>query len=111
MTLKDTLQMEDYEEEGYVAMAAIKEAFQTLDIEIEEELLDYIFYTLYQKTQSVDQMSYNILIDMIEGNFTDPILSHAPGSTDGAPSRKRPESSSPEKLKARNKDKFQQAAS
>ena len=67
MTLKDTLQMEDYEEEGVVSMSAIKESFLTLELELEEDLLDYIYYSMYQKNQSMDQMAYNILLDMIEG--------------------------------------------
>lgn len=47
-------------------------------------------------------MKYSVLFDIIDGKLGVGQLSMA--SND--PSRKRPESSSPEKLKARNKEKF-----
>ena len=46
-TLKDTLQLEDYEEEGFVNLGAFKEAFVTLDIGIDEDVLDYIIFMVY----------------------------------------------------------------
>jgi hypothetical protein len=36
------LQLEDYEEEGFINIGAFKEAFVTLDIKLDDELLDYI---------------------------------------------------------------------
>jgi hypothetical protein len=46
-TLKDTLQLEDYEEEGTISLGAFKEGFVTLDIKLDEELLDYILFVVY----------------------------------------------------------------
>ena len=46
-TLKETIQLEDYEEEGVVTFAALKDAFQTLEIDVSEELLDYILFIMY----------------------------------------------------------------
>jgi len=48
-------------------------------------------------------MKYQAIFDLIEGKIMLGQLSV--GSTEGG-TRKRPESSSPEKLKARNKEKF-----
>jgi hypothetical protein len=48
----------------------------------------------------VEKLRYMVLFDLIDGKI--PGLN--PTSSEGA--RKRPESSSPEKLKARNKEKF-----
>ena len=62
--------MEDYEEEGTVTLGAFKEAFVTLDITIDEELLDYIIYIVYQKSESKDKMNYNALFDLIDGKLT-----------------------------------------
>jgi len=39
--------LEDYEEEGIITLPALKEAFETLDIELEDDLLDYILYVIY----------------------------------------------------------------
>lgn len=47
-------------------------------------------------------MKYSVLFDLLEGKLVQGQLSV--GSQEG--SRKRPESSSPEKLKARNKEKY-----
>lgn len=99
-TLLETLQLEDYDEEGAIPAGAFREAFATLDIEIEEELLAFVLYVLYQKSESLDKLRYGVLFELLDGKL--------PGlnATSSEGGRKRPESSSPEKLKARNKEKF-----
>ena len=57
-TLKETIQLEDYEESGFVNLSALKEAFQTLDIEMDDDLMDYLLFVVYQKSQSIENMSY-----------------------------------------------------
>ena len=82
----------------------MKESFQTLDIteltDEPSELLDFILYIVYQKSESLEKMRYGVLFDLLDGKL--------PGlnATSSEGGRKRPESSSPEKLKARNKEKF-----
>lgn len=49
-------------------------------------------------------MNYQILLDLVDGKVMQGQLSV--GSNNNENSRKRPESSSPEKLKARNKEKY-----
>ena len=105
--MKDTLQLEDYEDEGTIPVSAFKEAFETLDIKIEKELYDYLIFVVYQRSESLEKMNYQVLFDLLDGKVMQGQLSV--GSNDGGAtgnSRKRPESSSPEKLKARNKEKF-----
>ncbi len=100
-TLKETLELEDYDEEGAIPFSALKESFSTLEIDIESEgLLDFVLYVLYQKSESLDKLRYPVLFDLLDGKL--------PGlnATSSEGGRKRPESSSPEKLKARNKEKF-----
>ena len=71
---------------------------------MEEELVDFIFFVVYQKSESVEKLRYSVLFDLIDGKL--------PGlnATSSEGGRKRPESSSPEKLKARNKEKFSGAS-
>jgi hypothetical protein len=99
-TLKETLELEDYEEDGAIPYTALKEAFVTLELDLGEELLDFILYVLYQKSESLEKLRYPVLFDLLDGKL--------PGlnATSSEGGRKRPESSSPEKLKARNKEKF-----
>lgn len=103
-TLKETVELEDYDEEGAIPLSALKESFATLDLheltEEPSELLDFILYVIYQKSESLEKMRYSVLFELIDGKL--------PGlnATSSEGGRKRPESSSPEKLKARNKEKF-----
>lgn len=99
-TLRETLELEDYNEEGSIPVSAFKESFINLEIEADDELLDFIYYVVYQKSESIEKMRYSVLFDLIDGKL--------PGlnATSSEGGRKRPESSSPEKLKARNKEKF-----
>ena len=101
-TLKDTLQLEDYEDNGCIPLSAFQESFETLDIKVDKDLFDYMIYVVYQRSESLEKMNYQILLDLIDGKVMQGQLSV--GSNEGG--RKRPESSSPEKLKARNKEKY-----
>jgi hypothetical protein len=70
--------------------------------------LDYIFYLVYQKSQSTERMAYQVIFDLAEGRLSQGHLSQsseAGVATSGTQSRKRPESSSPSKIKARNQNK------
>lgn len=84
-------------------MAALKESFETMDVDMDNDLWDYILYLLYSKSESLSKLKYQPLFDLLDGKLTQGQLSVASDTQ----SRKRPESSSPEKLKARNKEKFQ----
>jgi hypothetical protein len=46
-TLKDSLQLEDYNDEGVVPVSAFDEAFSNLDINVPPELKDYLLYVIY----------------------------------------------------------------
>ncbi len=99
------MELEDYDEEGASPLSALKESFATLDLhelteEPASELLSFILYVIYQKSESLEKMRYSVLFELIDGKL--------PGlnATSSEGGRKRPESSSPEKLKARNKEKF-----
>lgn len=98
--MKDALELEDYDEEGAIPASAIRESFVNLEIDIDDELMDFVFYVIYQKSESIDKLRYSVLFEMLDGKL--------PGlnATSSEGGRKRPESSSPEKLKARNKEKF-----
>ena len=66
--------------------------------------MDYLLYAIYSKSESVDKMAYGLIFEVLEGQF---VHGHLSQSSDNQLQKKnRPESSSPEKLKARNKDKF-----
>jgi len=88
-------------------IGAIKECFVTLDLEIDEELMDYLMFVIYQKSESVDKMNYGVLLELIEGKEDSQAPNVQNNTADEATGkRKRPESSSPPKIKDRNKDKF-----
>jgi len=57
-----------------------------------------MLFTCYKKSQNHLNLVFQALFDMLEDEAL------AASASEG---RKRPESSSPEKLKARNKEKFQ----
>lgn len=46
-TLKDTFESEDYNDDGFLPISTIKDAFETMDLKIDEDLLDYIMYIIY----------------------------------------------------------------
>lgn len=105
-TMNETLQLEDYEEQGILSWSQIRESLESLDITgLDNELYDFLLFILYSKSENLDKLRYPLLIDLVEGKLQ-PQLGAGSNSETGL-GRKRPESSSPEKLKARNKEKFQ----
>lgn len=50
-------------------LSAFKEAFDTLDIEIDDELYDYLIYVIYQRSESIEKMKFSVLFDLIEGKL------------------------------------------
>ena len=86
-----------------MAANSFKDAFETMEVELDKESLDFLIWVVYQKSESLEKMNYQILLDLVQGKVVQGGLSV--GSTEGG-NRKRPESSSPEKLKARNKEKY-----
>ncbi|CDW75040.1 UNKNOWN [Stylonychia lemnae] len=110
-SFKECLQMEDYEEEGILSIGQIKECFETLELlsddQINEELFDYLVFVLYQKSEGLEKLSYPLLFELIEGKL---LLNQMSVGSEGVQSRKRPESSSPQKIKARNKGKLEEEA-
>jgi hypothetical protein len=66
-TFKETVMLEDYENEGTVTLAALKEAIETIELVVEEELMDFILYLMYSKSESLSKLKYQPLLDIIEG--------------------------------------------
>jgi hypothetical protein len=52
-----------------IEIAALKECFTTIDINIDDALLDYLLYVIYSKSESADKMKYQVLFDLIEGKL------------------------------------------
>jgi hypothetical protein len=52
------LQCEDYDEEGTIPLSAFKEAFETLELEIDKDIYDYLMYVIYSKSESIEKMKY-----------------------------------------------------
>ena len=50
-------------------MSAFTEAFETLEIDLEQDLLDYLLYVIYSKSESIEKMKYQTLFDLIEGKL------------------------------------------
>ena len=68
-TLRDTLQLEDYEDEGVVPYSAFDEAFSTLDLKLDKDAKDYLMYVIYKQSESTEKMKYSVLFDLIEGKL------------------------------------------
>ena len=90
------LQCEDYEEEGILTLSQVREAIVSCDEEVDDKVLDYMLYYVFIRSQSADRMEYKTLIQMIDEHL------QARERVQSAQRKNRPESSSPEKIKARN---------
>jgi len=76
-TLKETIQLEDYEEEGVITLAGLKEAFETMDIDLDDDVMDYLLFVIYQRSESLDKLKYQALFDLLDGKLVQGQLSVA----------------------------------
>jgi len=51
--LKDAFQLEDFEEEGVVSLKQLKDIFRALQPKLDQELLEYVIYCVYSKSESI----------------------------------------------------------
>ena len=48
-------------------ISSILEAFSTLELDLPKEVEEFILYSIYLKSESIEKMKYGVLLDMIEG--------------------------------------------
>jgi hypothetical protein len=99
----ESLKCEDYDEEGMLDLVQLKEAIISYDEDLDDELIDYILFYVFARSQSPDRMEYKVLIKLINDGL------EKQKRVQSANKKNRPESSSPEKLKLRNPDLQQKA--
>lgn len=68
-TLKETIQLEDYEEEGVISTSAFREAFSSLSIDgVDDELIDFLLFLIYSKggSDNMEALRYQPLLELLE---------------------------------------------
>lgn len=61
----ESLKCEDYDEEGILDLVQLKEAIISYDEDLDDELIDYILFYVFARSQSPDRMEYKVLIKLI----------------------------------------------
>jgi hypothetical protein len=96
-SLKEGFEIEENDEGDTVTAKNFRQVFEDLEIDVTEDQMQFMLFTCYKKSQNHLNLVFQALFEMLEDE------AFAASASEG---RKRPESSSPEKLKARNKEKF-----
>lgn len=65
-TLIDALQCEDYNEEGLLELTQLYESISSVNEDLEGNILDYMLYYVFVRSQAPDRMDYKVLIDMLD---------------------------------------------
>ncbi len=97
MSLQEAVKLEDYDEVGFIPLSALKEAISMLDVDVDQDVQDFIFFMVYCKSDSAQQLRYKVLFELVEGRMQ--------SATEKVGS-KRPESSNPQQIKERNQPKI-----
>lgn len=90
--LNDALASEDYEDTGIIDLTQVREAILSVLDDIEDEMIDWMLFYVYSRSDNVDMMEYKVLVSMLDETTkkSERLSSAKP---------KRPESSSPDKIK------------
>lgn len=70
-------------------MTQVREAITSVEEDIDDHLMDWMLYYVYSRSEHVDRMEYKELVSMLEDAL----------KKDRAQNKKRPESSTPGKIK------------
>lgn len=70
----------------------MREAITSVEEDIDDHLMDWMLYYIYARSEHVDRMEYKVIITMLEDAM----------KKEHAQNKKRPESSSPDKIKQHN---------
>ena len=65
-TLIDALQCEDYNEEGLLELTQLYESISSVNEDLEGNVLDYMLYYVFVRSQAPDRMDYKVLIEMLD---------------------------------------------
>ena len=93
------MKCEDYEDEGILDLEQVREAIVEATDTMDDQLMDYLLYYVFVKSESTEKMQYKLIISMLD----DAVQLQQRASS--AKRKARPESSSPDKLKQRNPPK------
>jgi len=74
----------------------LREAISSVDEDLNEDLMDYLLYYVFIRSESVEKMQYKNILEMLDSA----VQAHT--RTTSATKKNRPESSSPDKIKQRN---------
>lgn len=94
--LKDALSAEDYENSGLCDHIQIREAIQSVHEDVDNQLLDWMVFYVFNQSESVEKMKYRVLTQLLEEE-----LDKKPSRVASAKPR-RPESSNPAKIAKHN---------
>ena len=86
----------DLESRGALKLDELKHAISSCDEDVDPKVLDYMIYYVFTRSKNAERMEYQTLIQLIDEHLQQKEKEHS------ATRKSRPESSSPEKIKARN---------
>lgn len=65
-SLAEALAVEDYQESGYTELTAVKEAITSVCDDVDIQLLDWLLWYVYSKSEGLDRMEYRCLVRLLD---------------------------------------------
>ena len=66
ISLEETVRIDDEADTGFVSMENMRENFEVLDLNLEEDLMEFVFYWIYQKSENAEKLKYSVLFTLLE---------------------------------------------
>ncbi len=64
--LNDALASEDYEDAGLIDLTQVREAIVSVVEDVADDLVDWMLYQIYSRSESIDRMKYRTIIDVLD---------------------------------------------
>ena len=66
MSLGETIKLDDERETGVVTIDNLREAFETLDLDVPRDVLDFILFIVFRRSESTKRMQYEALLELLD---------------------------------------------
>ncbi len=66
VSLEETIKLDDDDETGVVSLEGIKESFEVMELELGDELMEFIFYWIFRESKNTEEMKYGVLLSLLD---------------------------------------------
>ena len=66
ISLEESVKIDDENDTGLISLENLKETFEVLEIELEQDIMEFLIYWIYRSSTDIDHLKYSALFDLLD---------------------------------------------